>query len=337
MILVKPGDLVISGINAEKGAIALYDENNVNPCAATIHYSSFSIDKTRADPKFLWFFFRSEIFRNILIHSLPKGIKTELKPFRLLKLEIPLPPLKEQQQIVTTLNHLLKRIEEALSQLEFTISEFEIFTKINSGIFYSNLIQRFGPEELINISHQITDGTHVTPLYVSDGVPFISIKDISSGKISFDDVKYISEEEHRDLIKRCRPEKDDILFTKIGSTTGIAKVIDVDREFSIFVSLALIKINKEKLLPKYLEYILNSGLLYKSSKSNTRGVGYKNLVLKFIKKYPIPVPPLSDQRLIVAHLDRLQAKVDEVKRLQMETKREMVALVPAVLAKAFGA
>ena len=54
LILVKPGDLVISGINAEKGAIALYDESNSKNCAATIHYSSYSINRQRVDPKYLW-------------------------------------------------------------------------------------------------------------------------------------------------------------------------------------------------------------------------------------------------------------------------------------------
>ena len=123
MILVKPGDLVVSGINAEKGAIALYDESNLKNCAATIHYSSYSIDKKKADPKFLWFFFRSETFRNILIQSLPNGIKTEVKPFRLLKLEIPLPPLNKQQRIVLILERLLAKLEEVRKEQAKVIEE----------------------------------------------------------------------------------------------------------------------------------------------------------------------------------------------------------------------
>lgn len=66
MILIRPGDLVISGINAVKGAIAIYPETKIDPIAATIHYSSYSVNQERAHIKFLWWFLRSTIFREIV-------------------------------------------------------------------------------------------------------------------------------------------------------------------------------------------------------------------------------------------------------------------------------
>ena len=79
MILVGPGDLVVSGINAAKGAIAIYGEENRDPVAATIHYGSYIPNRNRADVRFLWWLLRSQIFREILDANLPGGIKTELK------------------------------------------------------------------------------------------------------------------------------------------------------------------------------------------------------------------------------------------------------------------
>ena len=91
-----------------------------------------------------------------------------------------------------------------------------------------------------DICKQITDGAHKTPTYVEKGIPFLSIKDISKGYIDFSNTKFITEEEHERLIKRCNPQNGDLLFSRIG-TLGKFKVIDVNEQFSIFVCVGLIK------------------------------------------------------------------------------------------------
>lgn len=225
-------------------------------------------------------------------------------------------------------------IEETRRLKADAVKEAEGLLNKTSGEIYDVLSKKWGTERLVNVSEKITDGTHKTPIYVSDGVPFLSVKDITSGKISFSDVRYITEEEHEELIGRCKPEKDDILLTKVG-TTGYAKVIDVDREFSIFVSLCLIKLRKDIVLPKYIEHMLNSSSVKRLSEEYTRGVGNQNLVLKFINDFPLPVPSLLIQRRVITYLDFLQEKVDELKRLQNETEKEIEELIPSILDKAF--
>ena len=78
--------------------------------------------------------------------------------------------------------------------------------------------------KLNEISSKITDGTHFTPTYVQKGIHFISVKDIHNGKINFEDTKYISVDEHRELIKRCNPEEGDLLITKSGTIGRMAIV-----------------------------------------------------------------------------------------------------------------
>lgn len=159
---------------------------------------------------------------------------------------------------------------------------------------------------LDDICHLITDGAHRTPTYISDGIPFLSVRNVTGGFIDLMNVKFIPFEEHKDLIRRCKPEFHDVLFTKVG-TTGIAKVIDVDQEFSIFVSLALLKFNKKLIFPFYMEMMLNSPLVRKQSEMNTQGVGNKNLVIRSIKKFLVPLPSVVDQKRIVAKVDELMA------------------------------
>ena len=77
--------------------------------------------------------------------------------------------------------------------------------------------ENWGWTRLGTLVQKLTDGTHFTPKYTASGIPFLSVKDISSGKISFDNVKYISQEEHNDLFQRCDPQKGDILYSVVGS------------------------------------------------------------------------------------------------------------------------
>ena len=150
-----------------------------------------------------------------------------------------------------------------------------------------------------SILEKLTDGTHSTPKYTDSGVPFISVKDISSGVLSFDSTKYISESEHCELYKRCDPKRGDILLTKVG-TTGIPVIVDTDKEFSLFVSVAQLRFSHSLIDANYLLLLIKSPLVQQQCTENTRGVGNKNWVMRDIANTLIAMPPLEEQKRIVA-------------------------------------
>ena len=121
MILVKKGDLVISGINVEKGAIAVY--NGETDVLATIHYSSYSFDKSKIDVEYFKWFLRSKTFKDIVNLSIKGGIKTELKPKKFLPLIIPLPDLDIQIKIRKKLDSVEDEINE-LGNLNFKNEDY---------------------------------------------------------------------------------------------------------------------------------------------------------------------------------------------------------------------
>ena len=170
---------------------------------------------------------------------------------------------------------------------------------------------------LDEICYKITDGTHTTPKYKPNGIPFLSVKDISSGKINLDNTKYISEEEHAELYKRCNPEKGDILITKVG-TTGVPAIVDTDIQFSLFVSVALLKFSHDVCDVRYLYFALMSPLVQEQARKNTRGVGNKNWVLDAIKSTLIPLPPIEEQRRIVSRLDAILPLIAELESAENE-------------------
>ena len=163
-----------------------------------------------------------------------------------------------------------------------------------------------------SVLNKLTDGTHSTPQYTSSGVPFLSVKDMSSGVLDFSNCKYISETEHQELYARCNPEYGDLLLTKVG-TTGIPVIVDTSEAFSLFVSVALLKFNQELIDNRFLRFLIWSPLVQAQAAENTRGVGNKNWVMRDIANTIIALPPLAEQKRIVARLEELLPLCERLK------------------------
>jgi len=185
---------------------------------------------------------------------------------------------------------------------------------------------------LEDLCEMITDGTHHTPNYVETGVPFLSVKDLSSGFLDFSNTRFISPDEHDELKKRCCPELGDVLLTKVG-TTGIAVAVDTEQEFSLFVSVALLKTIKPCVNPDYLTKLINSPLIRKFSEEGTEGVGNKNLVLRKIKAFLTPIPPIAEQKRIVARVDQLMALCDNLEQNINAAANSRSTLLNAMMSK----
>ena len=151
----------------------------------------------------------------------------------------------------------------------------------------------------------ITDGTHQTPTYTdkANGIPFLSSKDVTSQKIDWTNIKYITKDLHEILYKRIAPQKNDILLAKNG-TTGVAAIVEDERVFDIYVTLAVIR-PSNFIDPKFLLYIINSDFCKKQFNDHLTGIGLPNLHLTDIKKTIIPVPPYKEQVKIVDAINRL--------------------------------
>ena len=170
--------------------------------------------------------------------------------------------------------------------------------------------------KLGNLSSFISDGTHKTPAYVDKGIPFLSVQNISKGYFDFTKIKYVSEETHKELTKRCCPEKEDILICRIG-TLGKAIKNTLDYEFSIFVSLGLIRLIESNLVD-YVITVLNSPWGYKWIDSVKVGGGtHTNKInLNSFPEFLIPLPPTEEQQRIVDKVEELMAKIDEMEKTE---------------------
>ena len=154
------------------------------------------------------------------------------------------------------------------------------------------------------------DGPHYSPQYYNSGIPFISTRNIASGRLDFSSAKYISFELHRELCQRCKPKKGDVLYSK-GGTTGIAAVNDSDIEFNVWVHVAVLSLGSY-VNPHYLALALNSPHCYELSQKYTHGTSNRDLGLTRMVKITLPLPPLAEQQHIVDRVNELLAVCDEL-------------------------
>ncbi|ECK1937788.1 restriction endonuclease subunit S [Campylobacter lari] len=255
-----------------------------------------------------------------------------------------IPPLKEQERIVEILDESFTKIDESIKILEQDLLNLD-------ELMQSALQKAFNPlkdntKENYKLPQDwewkslgeicfITDGTHKTPSYIKTGIPFLSVKNISKGFFDLSDIKYISLEEHNKLIKRAKPEFGDILICRIG-TLGKAIKISLEFEFSIFVSLGLLK-PKVKIISDYLVYFLNSYFIEGWIDNNKVGGGTHaaKLNLNILEKCPIALPPLKEQEQIASHLDELSSHVKNLKQNYQMQIKDLQELKKSLLDKAF--
>ncbi len=136
------------------------------------------------------------------------------------------------------------------------------------------------------------------PDYTENGVYFLSVKDISGGKIDFSKAKKVSQKTYDNASYGSKPRKGDILFGRVG-TMGKPQIIETDIPFCIFVSLGFFRDHFDLINKKYICLWMESFLFQQQVNINVKGAAQKNLNTGWLKNFLIPVPPLNEQERIV--------------------------------------
>lgn len=263
-------------------------------------------------PEFLPFFMQSDLFMNRALGISVGSLSPTINWKTMAKQEFALPPLEEQRKLVHLTNRLEKTVE---SKKHLVDSSFNLFRSTIDATFQGQvgpskdrpkIETKLGtfPENwdmptLSEMTSKISDGVHKRPNYVDYGVPFLTVENLTQGPgIDFSRTRFVTEEDHQTFIKRTNPEYEDVLVSKDG-TLGVARVIETKREFSIFVSLALLKPNRNKVNPWFLRYYFDSSIFLRSLASKTSGSALKHIHLIDFRQTIIPLPTLKEQNYLV--------------------------------------
>ena len=180
---------------------------------------------------------------------------------------------------------------------------------------------------------KITCGVAATPEYVdaSIGIPFFSARNVQNGRLDLNYFQYISVELHKKLTKNTKPERGDILLTRVGAGIGEAAVVNIDFEFSVYVSLTLIKCSK-KIESEFIKLLLNTNYYrYLATRDQFAGGGVQNLNVQMVKDYPIPVPPLLEQKKIAQILSTWDQAISATEELLENSQQQKKALMQQLL------
>ena len=249
---------------------------------------------------------------------------------KLKELQIPLPPLPEQQRIVSILDKAFAAIAKAKANAEQNLKNAkELFESYLQGVFENG---NWETKKLNEIT-EVKDGTHDSPKYIKEGIPFVTQKNIKPDGLSFDDTKFITDTDHEKFYKRSNVTYGDILISMIGANRGMAAIVDDKRIFSI-KNVGLIK-SSDNINMNYLLYYLKSSLAMKYVLYMSNGGAQEFVGLTALRSFPIPLAPFKEQQTIVRQLDALRAETQKLEAVYQKKIADLEELKKSILQKAF--
>ncbi|MCM2289533.1 MAG: restriction endonuclease subunit S [Sulfuritalea sp.] len=194
--------------------------------------------------------------------------------------------------------------------------------------------QRWETRRLRDAVTKLVDGSHNPPAKQENGRPMLSARNVEQGRIVFDDFRFISNDAFVTENARTRITPGDVLLTIVGTIGRSAVVPEGLGPFSLQRSVAVLA-PKSDLLPKFLSYQLQSPRIQRHFESHARGTAQKGVYLKTLGETPLLVPPMGEQRNIVAEIEKQFSRLDEavagLKRVKANLKRYKAAILKAAV------
>ncbi|MEH1775386.1 restriction endonuclease subunit S [Nostoc sp.] len=328
------GQFILSRIDARHGAFGLIP-NSLDGAVVTSDFPVFTPNSQKILPQFLDWMSKTKDFIE-LCKAASEGTtnRVRLKEDKFLSMKIPLPPLEEQRRIVARVEELAGKFEEVRSLRQKSLEEAEVLRVSSAKLIFNELTQadRQPLRELVTVQGGGTPSKQ-NPFFWEGSIPWISPKDMKRREIN-DSIDHISEE---------ATLKSPAKLLETGSVLIVVRGMILAHTVPSAILKVPAAINQdmkalipsEKIISEYLCCVLwtfNDLLLELVEKSthDTRKLETPKLL-----NFKIPVPPVPEQHRIVSYLNELQAKVDIMKRLREQAIKELDALLPSILDKAF--
>jgi type I restriction enzyme M protein len=252
--------------------------------------------------KYLYYILLYGGIYEVLLNLAHGAAQPNLSSKQISELEIPLPPIEIQEQIVKEIEGYQKIIDGA----KIVVDNYKPTINIKPD---------WEMVELETLCDKITDGSHFSPNTVSVGYPYVTVRDLDNCKIDIIDCKKIDKKAYLELVKSgCKPQKNDVLFSKDG-TVGKVALVDFDADFVVLSSLAIIRPTLKKITSSFLSFILQSDFALTQAINLKGGVAIKRVVLKDLKTIKIPNISINEQQEITTRIESEQQLVSANKQL----------------------
>ena len=229
-----------------------------------------------------------------LIHgNIPKLTGGDFKA-----LQIPVPPLPVQREIVRILNN-------------FTELTAELTARKQQYAYYRDKLLTHSSEtkicKLSDVCESIADGDHMPPPKADDGIPFITISNITEqNKINFSNTMFVPSSYYDALADKRKPHSGDILYTVVGSY-GIPVCIEQDTKFVFQRHIAILRPRSEVIKARYMFHAMQSGAFKAQADKAAKGAAQKTIGLSSLAEMTLPVPVMCIQERLIRVLDNFDA------------------------------
>jgi len=337
MILIRPGDLLVSGINAAKGAVAIYSDSEGRAAAATIHYGAYEVDVDRADSKYLWWFMRSASFREVLAQHLPGGIKTELKAKRLLPVPIRLPSLQEQHRIVARIETIAGKVVEA-KKLRGEADEGR-HAVVSAAL--NSLAGKISVDGVLAgvLLEPPRNGWSAPCDNMEGGVAVLALSAVTGFRYRQAEYKRTSVAVRADA--HYWLAAGDLLITRSNSPelVGHAAIYNGSPNPCIYPDLMMrLRVNRDFADTKFVWYWLQGRMVRNFIRMQSKGTSptMKKISQGVVSSIPFPKSLSRDEQTeLVRKFDLMEAEMGSLADAVIETTTALDAVLPAVLDKAF--
>jgi type I restriction enzyme S subunit len=335
MILARQGDLLVSGINAAKGAIAVY--NGGTPVAATIHYGAYTPNKKRVDVNYLWWLLRSRAFKELLEKYVPGGIKTELKAKRLLPIPVPLPSLSEQSAIACYIETIHKKMEELAFQTNSLANETgKLFEKCFEKVCLDYPVNGTLGDVLVS---KPRNGWSAQCDNAENGTPVLTLRAVTGFKYTSSAYKRTS----LPVIPNAHYwlRENDLLITRSNTAelVGHAAIYNGTPSPCIYPDLIMrLDLNVATADTRFVWYWLQSPIARQFITSKAKGTSptMKKISQEIVMRVPFPSGILlAEQRDIVRRLDILWEKHERLVTNKDVISKQLELLFPSIVKNIF--
>jgi type I restriction enzyme S subunit len=284
------------------------------------------------DTKLLFYFLKLNIQ---LLNDLGTGTTfKELSSNSLKGIKIPVPPLDEQKRIVAILDEAFEGIDQAIRNTEKNLANArELFDSYLNKIF-TQKGENWEDKKIDDICSKVEYGSS-SKSKPEGTIPVLRMGNIQNGSIDWSDLVYSDDQEE---IEKYLLKYNDVLFNRTNSDAHVGKTaINKSNRQAIFAGyLIRIDYKKEIIDPDFLNFYLNSYRARDYGKSvMSRSVNQANINGTKLKEYPIPLPPLFLQKLIVENLVFLSRETQRLETIYRKKLAALNELKQSILQKAF--
>lgn len=335
-----------------QGYIARYLEHGPAAVPNSI-FTCFRVDEQLINPEYLDYQFQNNLHGNWLQKYITVGARAHgalnVNDSDLMALPVPIPPkgtqgdeLAEQKKIADCLSSLDELIAAETQKLDALRDHKkglmqQLFPKPGKSqpeLRFPEFrdASAWKMQQLRNVCDRIMDGTHFSPKSKSGPRPYLTSKNIRNGRLDLSTVSFISEKDHKEIYKRCPVQFNDVLLTKDGASTGNCTINNIDYEFSLLSSVAVIRGNSKLLTQQFLYQSIVSDRIQRLIIGSMSGQAITRITLTKLGEYPIAYPCIEEQEHIAACLssidDQINAQTQKIEFLKDHKQGLMQQLFP---------